>query len=303
MNQITKENILSAIEEIEKDGVRSGRHSSTYDLLYNGKLYPPKLVISIANRYATGEELDPKTFDGGLGTKSFQTLESFGFEIKPKEDPILSLLANYKVKIASTKMQDEVYKWELVKELKGLPDVNAPDFRAEIKKLNFQNLIYAMSGAVLQGLSKERPEELRALFKELFDESIDLKKRIVDFNQKTKTLYGTTDGKHSHHQDERSMACYLTIKYPEKYTFYKSSFYTSFCNLLGVKPAGKNEKYIHYLELLDKFINDYIAPDQELISLVKSYIQNLLTIGFFKEILRYMTLQEQFNLIHSQLGV
>jgi 5-methylcytosine-specific restriction protein B len=57
---ITKEHILSAITEIDKKGVPKGRHSSTYDLVYNGNSYPPKLVISIANRYANGEESDCK---------------------------------------------------------------------------------------------------------------------------------------------------------------------------------------------------------------------------------------------------
>ena len=39
---INKDHILSAIKEIDKEGVRKGRHSSTYDLIYEGKPYPPK---------------------------------------------------------------------------------------------------------------------------------------------------------------------------------------------------------------------------------------------------------------------
>jgi len=52
-----KDNILSAIQEIDKEGNRKDGHSSTYDLIYEGKPYPPKLVISIATRFLTGEEL------------------------------------------------------------------------------------------------------------------------------------------------------------------------------------------------------------------------------------------------------
>ena len=85
MNKITKENILSAIKEIDEQGIRSGRQSSTYDLIYEGKLYPPKLVISIANRYATGEEVDSSTFAGGLGTEAFKLLEKLDFKIVPKK--------------------------------------------------------------------------------------------------------------------------------------------------------------------------------------------------------------------------
>ena len=34
---INKDHILSAIQEIDNEGVRKGRHSSTYDLIYEGK--------------------------------------------------------------------------------------------------------------------------------------------------------------------------------------------------------------------------------------------------------------------------
>ena len=83
---ILKQHILSAIEEIERDGVRSGRQSSTYDLKYNGKFYPPKLVVSLANKYANGEELDHNSFRGGLGTKAFTLLERYNFEIVTKPE-------------------------------------------------------------------------------------------------------------------------------------------------------------------------------------------------------------------------
>lgn len=93
MKQITKEHILKAIQEIDIKGVRAGRNSSTYDLIYNDKPYPPKLILSIANRYATGEELDHNTFAGGQGTPAFNLLKNEGFIIKNKLD-----LANSNIK-------------------------------------------------------------------------------------------------------------------------------------------------------------------------------------------------------------
>ena len=83
---IKKDHILLAINEIDKEGVRKGRHSSTYDLIYEGKPYPPKLVISIATRCLTGEELDPDSFDGGEGTDSFKLIRSLGFDISKKNN-------------------------------------------------------------------------------------------------------------------------------------------------------------------------------------------------------------------------
>ena len=55
-----------AIEEIDKKGVPEDRDPDKYFLLYNNFLYPPKYLISIANRYANKIELDPSKFQWGF---------------------------------------------------------------------------------------------------------------------------------------------------------------------------------------------------------------------------------------------
>jgi predicted Mrr-cat superfamily restriction endonuclease len=193
-------------------------------------------------------------------------------QVKPKIDPILELLQNYKTYISKTKMQDEVYKWELVKNYKGRPDTNAEDFTQELKSIKFQNLLYAMSIAVTNHLAKDKPEEYRKLFISLFDESSPLTDRVKNFNVDSLKLYRSLGETLGHHQDERAIATYLTLHNPLKYTFYKSTFYKEFCKLMGVAPAGKNEKYAHYLELVNQFIENYIVQDTELTDTVKNYI-------------------------------
>ena len=99
---ITKGHLEKAIEEIDRDGVRKGRHSSTYDLLHNGKSYPPKLVVSIANKYANGSELNPGDFGGGKDTMAFELLQKEGFSIKEKlktANPLYTLLMKAKADI------------------------------------------------------------------------------------------------------------------------------------------------------------------------------------------------------------
>jgi len=81
---ITKANILEALAYIDKNGVPDHRTSMRYNLVYNGKEYPPKYVISVANMILTGEELDPFTFNGG--NESNQFLSSFGFTIQAVTD-------------------------------------------------------------------------------------------------------------------------------------------------------------------------------------------------------------------------
>ena len=82
---ITKEHIKDAIQEIDENGIEKGAHSSTYDVVYNNKRYPPKLVVSLANKYANGTILLRDTFSGGEGTSAFQLLERLGFEIDKKQ--------------------------------------------------------------------------------------------------------------------------------------------------------------------------------------------------------------------------
>lgn len=57
------QHFLKAIAEIDKDGVPKKRESYRYDLLLNGKKYPPKYVISIANKYLNGTEWSSKSFN------------------------------------------------------------------------------------------------------------------------------------------------------------------------------------------------------------------------------------------------
>jgi len=83
-DNITREHIEQAIAYIDESGVPQNRSSTRYLLNYNGKNYPPKYVISIANMFANGEELDPNQFTGGRRTNTFLTQQ--GFIIIPIEE-------------------------------------------------------------------------------------------------------------------------------------------------------------------------------------------------------------------------
>ena len=60
---IRREHILRALDEIDKSGIPVKRRSKDYCLIYGGKHFPPKYVISIANRYANDIELDSAKFN------------------------------------------------------------------------------------------------------------------------------------------------------------------------------------------------------------------------------------------------
>ena len=60
---IKSEQILKAVAEIDQYGVPPKRCSVYYDLVIKQNSYPPKYVISIANKYVNGSELLPNSFD------------------------------------------------------------------------------------------------------------------------------------------------------------------------------------------------------------------------------------------------
>ena len=132
--------------------------------------------------------------------------------------------------------------------------------------------MYPMGKAVLYRLASEKAEGLREQLKNLFNESKDLTERVKFFDKQSLKLYRELESKLDHHQDERSISAYLTLRNPEKYTFYKYAFYNNYCKLLGIKQAKKNERYTHYITLIDELIENYIIPDKELIEQIKSYI-------------------------------
>lgn len=84
-DNITRQDIEQAIEKIDQEGIPKGAHSSTYDVIYNDKPYPPKLVVSYANLFANGVELPRDQFHGGKDQPAFKLLKSHGFVIEKKE--------------------------------------------------------------------------------------------------------------------------------------------------------------------------------------------------------------------------
>ena len=50
--KITREHILKAIDDIDNE-IITVRPSTKFDILYEGKTYPPKEVMRLAHEYAT----------------------------------------------------------------------------------------------------------------------------------------------------------------------------------------------------------------------------------------------------------
>ena len=195
-------------------------------------------------------------------------------EITSSTEPELihSIIEKYKVLIRNTGLKDELYKWELLKKYRGRPNLNATDFSTEVKNVDFSNLMYPLAIAVRNGIADKFPEDYRKAFIKLFNDDEDLTSRIKNFNDSIAGIYDKTGGMHGHHHDERTISTYLTYHNPDKYSFFKDSFYRNYCKAMGIKPLVKGEKYAHYLELLSDFIDRHIEPDGELIYLINGFM-------------------------------
>jgi len=101
---IKREHITKAIEGINKVGIPKGRSSKKFLLEYDGKCYPPKYIISLANKYANGIELDSSEFGGGKETNDFLRVLGFNIvEVSSLKKANLKLLEEHR-EISSSKV-------------------------------------------------------------------------------------------------------------------------------------------------------------------------------------------------------
>jgi 5-methylcytosine-specific restriction protein B len=270
---ITRGHIIQAINHIDNNDIKYPFASSlVWDLVYQGKSYAPKHAIGIANEFANNRLLEHQEFTTDTARKFLQKMGGEFEIVKKDNDPVKELIDNYKDCLIKNRLVYELYKWELIGKYKGYPHLDAKDFGREISTIDYRNLIFHSGLGVRRRLGKDKPEEYRNAFKILFDESIGLEKRILEFGRVIGEIYVSSGSSNQHHHDERTMSTFLTFYNPEKYTLYKNSFYLKFCELLNETPAKIGRKYPHYLSLLSDFIKKYINRDEELLKIYKAIL-------------------------------
>ena len=85
-NKITRDTVKKALNAIDNlDSIPNGYGQSTfYDLVYEGKRYPPKLVFGLAFEYTYGVEVYGSQFSAGDNSSCFITLRRLDFDILEK---------------------------------------------------------------------------------------------------------------------------------------------------------------------------------------------------------------------------
>jgi hypothetical protein len=82
---VTRDDVISAISIYARGEIPDGyKESIEYDIIHDEKPFPPKVIMGIAYRLRTSENITGNMFEGGKNTPCFKRLEGLGFIIAPK---------------------------------------------------------------------------------------------------------------------------------------------------------------------------------------------------------------------------
>jgi hypothetical protein len=89
-NRVTRGNVLGAISEYDRLGPEAffAAHgfapTTTYDLIWDQRCYPPKAILGTAYELATGQRLASGDFEGGK-SGAVKVLGQLGFDVQPRQ--------------------------------------------------------------------------------------------------------------------------------------------------------------------------------------------------------------------------
>ncbi len=88
-DRVTRDDVTRAIKEYDRLGPQEffSAHgygpTTTYDLIWDERRYPPKAVLGAAYEFATGQRLAPGDFEGGR-SGAVRVLGQLGFTVRSR---------------------------------------------------------------------------------------------------------------------------------------------------------------------------------------------------------------------------
>jgi hypothetical protein len=88
-DRVTDADVVRALKEYDQLGPERffSEHgfgpTTTYDLAWNERLYPPKAILGTAYEFATGRRLASTDFEGGK-SGAVKVLGKLGFDVRPR---------------------------------------------------------------------------------------------------------------------------------------------------------------------------------------------------------------------------
>ena len=175
----------------------------------------------------------------------------------------------------------ELYKWEAVSVFQKNWDIDAANLSDMLKTSlsATKNLLVSQSSyprGMIQIMAEWAPEEIRSMFKALYDESQDVCERIENFKQSAVTVFQRYNhGENNHYQDEHAISVYLWLRYPDKYYIYQFGIIKNVAERLNTglvfKKGAYKQNMAQFYPLYDE-LNGLIKSDTELATLLGKHI-------------------------------
>lgn len=174
---------------------------------------------------------------------------------------------------------NEAYKYLAINTFQQNWNLEADDFyqmfRASFGKVS--NLLYQNSWGFIEKSARLFPEEVRDMFRNLYDESVEITERIKTFQTESEKLLPKVREELNRkninaQQDERTISVYLAFRFPEKYMLYKYAYYKNFCKELNIKPKKTGECFLHLQELANQIIREDLL-DENFIKTYRKFYQ------------------------------
>jgi hypothetical protein len=176
--------------------------------------------------------------------------------------------------------KDEQYKWQAVQWFQDNWNIDAANFTDMIENATSKtfNLLASMNSfprGMIIGLAKVAPNEVKDMFIHLYDESIDLSKRVqgfIDESDKLRIKHNPGNW-NMHYQNTNAISTYLWLHYPEKYYIYKYNEYRDVVRKLGLNYSFKRGQVSEMVKGFQMYnqLNDYLHKNPNVVEIIKSH--------------------------------
>lgn len=197
-----------------------------------------------------------------------------------KLEPVLS---GYQTYFPKYWPHGEDFKWEAAQQFHDHWDINAADFgemfkAATAKVFSLLDTGYAYPRAMILNFAAADCEATRAMFRSLFDESIELSPRITAFQAAAEALrIKYNDGSwNNHYQNTSAISVYLWLRYPDQYYIYRYSVTRDISTALNFnappKRDGSVESLLNSYRLYDE-LRAALSQNEAITRMIRSAIE------------------------------
>lgn len=175
---------------------------------------------------------------------------------------------------------NEAYKYLAIDTFQQNWDLETGDFyqmfRVSFSKVS--NLLYQNSWGFIEKSAQNFPEETREMYRNLYDESVEIALRIKTFQTESEKLLpkirqALNRTNINAQQDERTISVYLAFRFPEKHMLYKADYYKNFCEQLNIKSKKSGDRFLHLQELANQIKQENLLDDKNFIKKYREFYQ------------------------------